>query len=170
MMMFSFYNRLRSVRFNAVKNPILIYEFIFRPAMLTYGVWEQVRMDHGQEFCLVSFAQTIMSHHRLVGTSEPFRMTTSTKNNVIERFWPEMNTRVNYHLKRALNTIIANDITDILMKVIPYSSFVYPGLRCILQKTQWNICSIHGTIIEYQVLMVAYPQRTCSNLCTWHKL
>jgi len=96
-----------------LKNPI-IYEFIFRPAMLTYGVWEQVRMDHGQEFCLVSFAQTIMSHHRLVGTSEPFRMTTSTKNNVIERFWPEMNTRVNYPLKRALNTIIANDITDTL--------------------------------------------------------
>ena len=42
-----------------IKNPILIYEFVFRPAILKYGIWDQVRMDHGREFCLVIFVQQI---------------------------------------------------------------------------------------------------------------
>jgi len=40
-----------------IKNPILIYEFVFRPALLEFGVWNQLRVDHGQEFVLCLFVQ-----------------------------------------------------------------------------------------------------------------
>ena len=55
-----------------IKNPILIYEYVFRPAVLKYGVWEQVRMDHGREFALVIFIQQVLSCYRLEGRKQPF--------------------------------------------------------------------------------------------------
>lgn len=30
-----------------IKNPILIYEHLFRPALMKYGLFDQIRMDHG---------------------------------------------------------------------------------------------------------------------------
>ena len=44
-----------------MKNPVLIYEYLFRLAVLKYGVWEEVRMDHGREFALVIFIQEMLS-------------------------------------------------------------------------------------------------------------
>ena len=44
-----------------MKNPVLIYEYVFRLAVLKYGVWEEVRMDHGREFALVIFIQEMLS-------------------------------------------------------------------------------------------------------------
>ena len=69
-----------------VKNPILIYEFVFRQDLCKYGIWEQVRTDDGREFVLVGFIQNVVSHYRLVGTSTAYKQTTSTENNVTERF------------------------------------------------------------------------------------
>ena len=69
-----------------VKNPILIYEFVFRQALCKYRIWEQVRIDHGREFALVSFIQNVLSHYRLEGTSTAYELTTSTENSVAERF------------------------------------------------------------------------------------
>ena len=37
------------------KNRILIYEFVFRPALCRHGIWDQIRMNHGREFNLVIF-------------------------------------------------------------------------------------------------------------------
>ena len=37
-----------------IKNPILIYEYAFHPAVLKYGVWEQVRIGHGRKFAYSS--------------------------------------------------------------------------------------------------------------------
>ena len=92
-------------------------------ALRKYGIWEQVKMDHGQEFCLVAFAQNILAPHRLIGTAKPFRKTTSTKNNVVERFWSEMNSRVNYPIKHALNEIIAIDTSGTLNEEDPIFQF-----------------------------------------------
>ena len=50
-----------------IKNPILIYEYVFHPAVLKYGVWEQNRMDHGTEFALVKFIQQVLSCYCLEG-------------------------------------------------------------------------------------------------------
>ena len=91
-----------------MKNPILIYEYKFRPAVLKY-VWEQVRMDHGTEFALVIFIQRVLSWYRLERRRQPFKQTRSTENNVAERVWPEVNQRINYLVKRAMNEIIETD-------------------------------------------------------------
>ena len=103
-----------------IKNPIAIYELIFRPAMLKYGVWDQVRMDHGQEFCLVSFVQNIISHLRSNQDRDPFKKTPSTSNYVVERFWPEVNSRVNYPIKRAINILIEQEEFDLEDPVFKY--------------------------------------------------
>ena len=47
-----------------VKNPILIYEFVFRRAIIQYGLWNQLRIDHGQEFVLCIFAQDLLKTYR----------------------------------------------------------------------------------------------------------
>ena len=43
------------------KNPILIYALLFRPLLLTCGLWEQVRLDRGTKFSLVVIAQQHLS-------------------------------------------------------------------------------------------------------------
>ena len=69
-----------------VKNPILIYKSVFRQDLCKYGIWEQVRTDHGRDFILVGFIQNVVSYYRLIGTSTAYKQTTSTENNVAERF------------------------------------------------------------------------------------
>ena len=34
------------------KNPILIYEYVFRPAVLKYGLWNQLRIDRTGVFIM----------------------------------------------------------------------------------------------------------------------
>ena len=89
-----------------VKNPKLIYEYVFRPAILKYGLWNQLSIDHGQEFSLCIFAQDLLKNYRQNTEKEPRKQTASKQNNVIERFWPELNSRVNYSVKRALISIV----------------------------------------------------------------
>lgn len=103
-----------------VKNPILIYEFVFRPALIKYGLWEQIRMDHGTEFCLVIFIQRILSQYRINQQRGSYKQTTSTKNYVAERFWPGVNQRVNYPLKRMLNSIVEFNDIDMDDPIIKY--------------------------------------------------
>ena len=47
-----------------VKNPILIHEYVFCPAILKYGLWNQLRIDHGQEFSLCVFVQDLLKNYR----------------------------------------------------------------------------------------------------------
>ena len=43
-----------------IKNPILIYEHLFRPALMKYGLFDQIRMGHGREFVLCIFVQELL--------------------------------------------------------------------------------------------------------------
>ena len=112
-----------------VKNPIPIYEYVFHPAILKYGLWNQLRIDHGQKFSLCIFVQDLLKNYRQSTEKQPWKQTTSARN-VIECFWPELNSRVNYPVKRALiNIIEENDY-----------SMSDPVLRCCVSWVTNYIC------------------------------
>ena len=51
-----------------VKNLILIYEFVFRLSLVSYGIWEQIKIDHEKEVCLTIFVwknNSWCKHHQL---------------------------------------------------------------------------------------------------------
>ena len=95
-----------------VKNPILIYHYLFRPILINYGLFDQIRMDHGQEFCLCVFVQELLMGYRFDKRRAPWRQTQSTQNYVAERMWPEVNQRVNYPIKRVLVILQAKEEFD----------------------------------------------------------
>ena len=43
----------------------------------------------------------------------PFKQTTSTDSNVAERFWSEVNSQINYPIKRAMNAILHSEVNEI---------------------------------------------------------
>ena len=54
-----------------VKNPILVYEYVYKPAVEKYGLWDQIRTDHGKEFVLINFIQDLMSPYRYDTRRQP---------------------------------------------------------------------------------------------------
>ena len=47
-----------------IKNNLLIYEYLFRPLLERFGLWDQVRVDHGREFYLTLYVQEQLSGYR----------------------------------------------------------------------------------------------------------
>ena len=45
--------------------------------MLQYGVWDQVRVDHGKEWTLLLFVQELLAHLRTNTNRAPHLQTTS---------------------------------------------------------------------------------------------
>ena len=84
------------------KNPIAIYNTLFRPLLCQHGLWDQVRTDHGTEFALVATVQQLVSDYRRRHSRHPVFRTTSRQNHRAERIWPEINRRINYPLKEVL--------------------------------------------------------------------
>ena len=84
------------------KNSVVVYDLLFRPLLLSQGLWEQVRVDHGTEFTLVAAAQNHLSHLRHVHHRQPVFQSLSRHNHRAERIWPEINQRINYPIKRVL--------------------------------------------------------------------
>ncbi|XP_020911488.1 uncharacterized protein LOC110249211, partial [Exaiptasia diaphana] len=83
-----------------------------RPAVLTHGIWDQIRVDMGKEFYLMLFVQDLLSQYRRNTNRLPYIQTTSKQNHAAERIWVEINSRVNYPVKKALNSMVNEEIID----------------------------------------------------------
>ena len=88
------------------KNNKIIYDKVYRSCLLQYGLWDQVRVDHGREFYLILYIQEKL---RAAGRGStdilPYIQTTSTNNHIIERIWVEVNKRVTYPIKRIVTVM-----------------------------------------------------------------
>ena len=92
-----------------VKNPIAIYDLLFRPILIQEGLWDQVRVDHGTEFNLMLAVQNELASYRVQQDHLPYVQSTSRLNHRVERFWPDVNQRVNYPIKEKLIEMEATD-------------------------------------------------------------
>ena len=62
----------------------------------------------------------MLKGYRTSQEKDPWKQTKSTENNAIERFWPEMNSRVNYPIKRAMIRICEEKDLDTSEPVLKY--------------------------------------------------
>lgn len=83
-----------------------------RPILLKTGIFDQVRVDMGKEWVLILFIQELLSGFRENMDKPAHVKTTSKKNLTIERIWPEVNSRVNYPIKRVLVDLEEKGILD----------------------------------------------------------
>ena len=61
-----------------VKNNLIIYYEIYINFTMTYGLWDQVRVDGGREFNLVCHIQEYLRDQRRNPAIDPFKSTKTT--------------------------------------------------------------------------------------------
>ena len=131
------------------KNPLTIYNTLFHPILQHYGLWDQVRMDHGTEFVLVTTVQQHLAPLRDRQHHHPALQTTSRQNHRAERLWVEVNRRLNYPMKAILvemegseEIIMTNDITKFCVSWVTINVIL-----CGVEKfiSSWNAHRIPGS-------------------------
>ncbi len=131
-----------------LKNNCQIYDEVYRSACLEYGLFDQIRVDYGREFYLILYQQNNLAHLRSNVSRPAYIQTTSTRNHRVERLWVEINARVNYPLKNALQDMVNNDAIDLEDPVTKYcvssvaSSLSKIGMTAVVNS--WNSHSIPG--------------------------
>ena len=60
---------------------VIVQLYICREIVRTYGLWQQIRVDHGTEWALMLFVQSRMSHLRNDTLTLPYLQTPSTQVN-----------------------------------------------------------------------------------------
>lgn len=113
------------------KNPIIIFDCLFRPLLEQYGIWDQLRMDHGTEFNVVISVQYSIAHFRVNYHPYCILQSTSQQNHRAECIWPEINSRINYPIKRILIQLENNRInmSDKMHKF------------CVMGRLEGNCCA-----------------------------
>ncbi|XP_030607636.1 uncharacterized protein LOC115795729 isoform X2 [Archocentrus centrarchus] len=151
-----------------VKNNIIIYEDVYRPALLSCGLWDQVRVDCGKEFYLALFIQERLAQYRYNCQRQPYIQTPSTRNHVIERMWSEVNARVNYPLKTALVQLV--DMEELDMEDST-SKYCVSNLTCQMARIgitnvveAWNAHRIPGKGIPNELAKGGCPAKIAEEL------
>lgn len=63
-----------------VKNSIAVYNLLLRPLLLSEGLWEQIRVDHGTEFALTNTMQQYLAPLRSSRHAHPVLQSMSRQN------------------------------------------------------------------------------------------
>ncbi|XP_057290186.1 uncharacterized protein LOC130612862 [Hydractinia symbiolongicarpus] len=131
-----------------IKNNALIYDEIYRKAAIDYGIFHQVRTDCGKEFFLILGIQEHFQHLRGRSDILPYKQTQSKKNLPIERIWPEVNSRVNYPVKKIL---VEMDNSNTINMEDEVQKFCVSSIVCLVTGfgvnrvvSAWNEHSIPG--------------------------
>ena len=131
-----------------IKNNITIYDEVFRKILLEYGLFDQLRVDHGREFYLCLYQQDNLAHLRNNTDRLPYMQTMSVNNHRIERMWVEVNARVNYPIKCALQQLVDSDQLDMDDMCVKYC---VSDLSCQISRigipnlvSSWNSHTIPG--------------------------
>lgn len=132
------------------KNNLTIYEEVYVKLTQEYGLFDELRVDHGREFYLMLYVHEKLRERR--GNSEvvAYRQTPSTQNHIIERMWVELNRRVSYPLKRVLIEMTESNLIDMNDESCKYSvHFIASNVAKIGMQmfiASWNAHSIpnHG--------------------------
>ena len=103
------------------KNDISIYNTLFLPIMHCHGLWDQLRLDPGTEFCLVIGVQQHLSHLRDRQEHHPVLQSMSRHNRRAECLWCEINQRVKYPVKHVLIRMEGDDIIDMRDEIIKFA-------------------------------------------------
>ena len=103
---------------------------------MIYGLWEQVCVNSGQEFNLVCHIQGYLRDQRRNPTIDPFKSTKSTDNNIIERIWVEVNSRVNYPIKNALGQFATDGLIGMMQG---HAKFAVSWVSCRIAKVNLQI-------------------------------
>ncbi|XP_034054739.1 uncharacterized protein LOC117534609 [Gymnodraco acuticeps] len=151
-----------------VKNNLTIYQEVYQSAVLRYGMWDQIRVDHGKEFYLTLFMQEKLADFRNNTGRQPYMQTKSTQNHIIERMWPEVNNRVNYPLKGALNHLVDQEELNLEDNITRYC---VSTLTCQVAKIgvdrmvqSWNAHRIQGKGNPNQLAHGGCPKRLPADL------
>ena len=132
------------------KNNITIYNQVFRSTILEYGLWDQIRVDNGNEFYLTLFIQEKLRENRGNLLVAPYRQTTSRENHVIERIWVELNHRVSYPLKRAMSHMVNEEMIDMESDIVKFCistvlmKFCEIGMRHFIEAWNFHHLSSRG--------------------------
>ena len=154
-----------------VKNVVAIYDLLLKPLLLTTGLWELVRVDHGREFALVTSVQQSLAPLRGTHTLVPVLQSTSRQNHRVERLWPEGNQRINDPVKQVLVEMENNGEIDMNCEVTKFCvSFV--SIMVVSEPTSqfisaWNMHRVprrNGGIPN--VLAIAFHEQQTGNRLT----
>ncbi|KAG8009283.1 hypothetical protein GBF38_017406 [Nibea albiflora] len=125
-----------------------------RPAVLVYGKWDQVRVDHGKEFYLTSSGSCC--HPIAIIRREG--ITSSTMNHTAEQIRPEVNNCVSYPLKTCVFNLTVCQI-GLSRAVELWNTTRFPFMACeeavakraktanlMVSRVHWSHMDLHESI------------------------